>query len=127
MKFIQYSICLFLLLFGTVSIFMTTSIIFDWFGIRELEGNYVPFIVYANLICGFLYLLTSYLLFKNKKSASYLLLFASILLILSFISLGIYINNGGIYEEKTVKAMTFRSSITLILTFVSYKLTAKRK
>jgi hypothetical protein len=106
---------------------MTTSIIFDWFGIRELEGNYVPFIVYANLICGFLYLLTSYLLFKNKKSASYLLLFASILLILSFISLGIYINNGGIYEEKTVKAMTFRSSITLILTFVSYKLTAKRK
>ncbi|MDX9705746.1 MAG: hypothetical protein RBT46_08590 [Weeksellaceae bacterium] len=127
MKFIQYSICLFLLLFGAVSLFMTTSIIFDWFGIRELEGNYVPFIVYANLICGFLYLLTSYLLFKNKKSASYLLLFASILLILSFISLGIYINNGGIYEEKTVKAMTFRSSITLILTFVSYKLTAKRK
>jgi hypothetical protein len=39
---------------------MSGSVIFDLFGIREKEGNYVLFIVLANFIAGFFYLLSAY-------------------------------------------------------------------
>ena len=51
---------IFLLLFGAVTLFMSSSVLFDWFGIREKEGNFVTLIVWANLICGVLYLIAAF-------------------------------------------------------------------
>jgi len=107
-------------LFGAVSIFMTTSIIFNLFGIREKEGNYVLFIVYANLVCGLIYLYSAYLIWKNNRILFYSLLIALLVLIVAFVSLFVHINNGGIYEEKTIKAMLFRISFTAVFTVISY-------
>ncbi|HNO55047.1 MAG TPA: hypothetical protein PKI85_08045, partial [Chitinophagaceae bacterium] len=53
--------------FGLVTVFMASSVIFDLFGIREKEGNYVLFIVYTNLICGILYLLAAYTTWTKPK------------------------------------------------------------
>ncbi|HUZ58336.1 MAG TPA: hypothetical protein VMU83_06105 [Hanamia sp.] len=47
-------------LFGLVTLFMSTSVIFGFFQIREKEGNYVLFVVVANFICAFLYLAAAY-------------------------------------------------------------------
>ena len=104
---------------------MSSSVLFDWFGIREKEGNYVPFVVIANFICGFLYLIAAFGIFKDKKWSPYLLILAFIILIITFIALYFHISSGGIYETKTVKALAFRTVLTLIFTITNFKIFKK--
>ncbi|HNR49833.1 MAG TPA: hypothetical protein PKN14_11370 [Bacteroidia bacterium] len=116
-----------LCLIGVVSVFMTLSVIFDLFGIRAREGNYVLFIVYANLVCGIIYLYAAISNWKNLTNSFYSLVLASLILIVSFIAFGVYISNGGIHEVKTIKAMTFRTVFTLIMAALSYMMLRKEK
>ena len=114
-----------LTIFGLVTVFMSSSVLFDWFGIREKEGNYVPFVVIANFICGFLYLTAAFGISKDKKWSQYHLILAFIILIITFIALYFHISSGGIYETKTVKALAFRTVLTLIFTITHFKIFKK--
>lgn len=114
-----------LLLFALVTLFMSSSVIFDLFGIREKEGNYVLFVVISNFICAFLYLISVYGLFFQKKWTTSLLSISLGILLLSFAGLLWHIDAGGIYEEKTVKAMLFRIGITLVFTILSWRYISK--
>lgn len=107
-------------LLGLVSLFMTTSIIFDLFGIRAIEGNYVLTVVYANFICSLLYLFASYCFFRKNKASSPILIVASIILVIAFGALMIHIQDGGVYEMKTVRAMIFRTLLTFLFTGISF-------
>lgn len=106
---------------------MTISVIFNLFGIRELEGNYVLFVVYGNLICGVLYLLAGYGFFKQKEWTSLLLGISFLILLIAFIGLGFHIYSGGIYEHKTVNAMIFRTAASLMLYYVARRFNSKKK
>ena len=117
-KIIRYIATAFLLGFGLLTLFLSMSIIFDLFNIRIKEGNYVLFVVHANFICSILYLFAAYGFYKMKNWSYILLGLASIILVLAFINLKIYIGKGGIYEIKTVGAMIFRLSLTVIFTFI---------
>lgn len=66
-----------LVAFGLLTLFLSTSVIFDLFGIRAKEGNYVLFIVWANLISSILYLFAAYGFIKHKllKHSHYQVLF----------------------------------------------------
>lgn len=123
MKLLRIGQKILLSLIGLVSIFMTGSIIFNLFGIRELEGNYVPFIVYTNLVCGFIYLYAASN--KDQNKAFKALLTALLILIIASVSASIYIKNGGIYEDQMPKAMTFRTLFTAIMAGISYYLLKK--
>lgn len=107
-------------LFALITLFMSTSVIFDLFGIREKEGNYVLFVVISNFIAGFLYLTVAYGLFTEKTWASKLLLLTTTILIVSFVGLLIHANTGGIYEQKTIKAMLSRIAITSAFTVIAW-------
>jgi len=121
MKIIKYYLpLLFLTAFALLTLFMSGSVIFDLFGIRAKEGNYVLFIVWTNFICGIIYLIAAYNWLKLKNFTYKILSSATVLLIISYTSLFIHINNGGLYEEKTVRAMLFRIVITLIFALISY-------
>ena len=106
-KILRYLSTTLLIGFGLVTLFLSTSIILDLFGIRAKEGNYVLFIVWANFICSLLYLLAAYGFLKMRGWTK-------------FIALKVHINEGGIYETKTVGAMLFRTGFTLILTLSAY-------
>ncbi len=93
--------------FALITVFMSGSVIFDLFGIRAKEGNYVLFIVVSNFICGFLYLISAYGMFFQKKWTTRLLVLVTTILLLSFAGLLWHINGGGIYEQQTIKAMLF--------------------
>lgn len=108
-----------LTIFGVISVFLTLSIVFDWFGIRELEGDYVSFIVYANLLCGILYIYAASVGWKKPKRAANTLALALIVLVVGFVWLQVYIDNGGVYEAKTIKAMIFRITFTAIMAALS--------
>lgn len=114
-------------LFGIVTLFMSTSVIFGLFGIREKEGNYVLFIVVANFLCAFLYLAAAYGFFIQKKWTTMLLNFAVAVLLIAFIGLWIHISSGGMYEHKTVYAMMFRIFVTIGFLLISLKYISKIK
>jgi len=110
----------FLTVFGLLTLFLSTSVIFDLFGIREMEGNYVLFIVWANFIASILYLFAAVGFLQVKKWTTLLLGISLIVLIIAFVLLKMYIADGGVYEEKTVNAMIFRTGLTMVLTLIAY-------
>lgn len=108
-------------LFGVITLFMSTSVIFGLFQIREKEGNYVLFVVVANFLCAFLYLLAAYGFFTKKRWTTMVLNFSVGILVIAFIGLGIHIYTGGIYEQKTIYAMMFRTIVTICFLLISLK------
>ncbi|MCB0482437.1 MAG: hypothetical protein KDC83_13495, partial [Flavobacteriales bacterium] len=114
MKKILFNLVVVLLLgFGLLTLFLSTSVIFDFFGIREKEGNYVLFIVWANFLSSLLYLFSVYGLFSNKIWAYKPLALSTLILIITFIGFMFYIQSGGIHESKTIGAMVFRTTMSL--------------
>lgn len=115
-----------LIMLGVATVFMGGSVIFNLFGIRQLEGNYVPFIVQANFICGILYLLTAYEWIKNRRWVFWPMLIAVLILVFAFGALLIFINAGTAFENKTLVAMVFRTAVTVgILIFIKRSLNSK--
>ena len=123
---LRYILAVALGLFALLTLFLSSSVIFDLFNIREKEGNYVLFVVWANFISSMIYLIAVYGLVKAKKWTALVLLVSAIILSVAFISLKIHISNG-IYEVKTVKAMIFRIGLTLVFAVASYFFITKQK
>lgn len=119
-KVFRYVIAIALIAFASATLFMSNSVIFDWFGIREKEGDYVPFIVYTNFIAGLLYLISAYGLIKAKKWTLRVLIGTALLLATALIALALHINSGGIFELKTVGAMIFRIALTIVFSGLAY-------
>lgn len=109
-----------LALFALLTLFLSSSVIFDWFGIRAKEGNYVLFIVWTNFICSVLYLFAVYGFIKRVKWTFWVLIIALVILLIAFIALQFHISNGGTYEEKTIGAMVFRMLVTFIFLLLAF-------
>ena len=119
-KIILYGITATLIAFGLLTLFLSGSVIFDLFGIRAKEGNYVLFIVWANFISSIIYLIASYGFVKNKNWTSTILGISALILINAFICFIIYIYTDGVHETKTIGAMIFRIIITLFFIALAY-------
>lgn len=126
-KYIPFLSSLILAGFGLLTLFLSSSVIFDWFGIRAKEGNYVLFIVWANFISSLLYLISAYGFLKIKSWAFKALSVATVILVVALIGLFIHIYSGGIYETKTIFAMLFRISVTIAFTVIAYFSINKKK
>jgi len=113
--------------FGLLTLFLSASVIFDLFGIRTREGNYVLLIVWSNFICSLLYLFAAYGFIKSKKWTAKLLIISAVILIAAFIGLLIHINSGGIFETKTIVAMIFRITVTLVFAALAWFALPKNK
>lgn len=125
-KIAKYITLLVLVGFGMLSLFLSGSVILDLFNIRAREGNYVLTVVWSNFISSIIYLIAAYGLIKQKNWTAGILGVSVIILIAAFVALNIYIENGGVYEVKTVNAMIFRIAITIAFTISSYLLTKKK-
>ncbi len=126
-KYFLYVLSVVLIAFGLLTFFLSTSVIFDLFGIRAKEGNYVLFVVWSNFISSIIYLIASYGFITSKKWTAKLLGGSAIILITAFLGLIFHINSGGIYETKTIGAMIFRIFVTLVFAIIAYFLITKRK
>lgn len=126
-KYLPYILATILTGFGLLTLFLSTSVIFDLFGVRAKEGNYVLFVVCANFISSILYLFAAYGFVTVKKWTAPLLGISTVILIAAFIGLKIYANSGGIYETKTIGAMVFRITVTLVFAALAYFTIAKKK
>ncbi len=126
-KILPYLFATVLAAFGLLTLFLSTSVIFDWFGIRAKEGNYVLFVVWSNFISSILYLIAAYGFVQGKKWTIVLLGISTLILVAAFIGLKIHVSTGGIYETKTVGAMIFRISVTFVFAILAYLTISKKK
>ncbi|MDP2339008.1 MAG: hypothetical protein Q8N05_21650 [Bacteroidota bacterium] len=126
-KVLSYLAAAILAAFGFLTLFLSTSVILDLFGVRAQEGNYVLFIVWANFISSLLYLFAAYGFIKTKKWTVQLLGISAIVLVSAFVGLLFHINTGGIYETKTIGAMIFRITVTLVFLALAYFTINKNK
>lgn len=119
-KALPYIFAIVLAAFGLLTLFLSGSVIFDLFGIRAKEGNYVLFVVWSNFISSTIYLFAAYGFLTTKKWTAPILGISAVILISAFIGLKIYANAGGIHEEKTLGAMIFRITVTLVFAVAAY-------
>jgi len=119
---IRITTAIILLVFGTLTLFLSSSVLFDWFDIKAKEGNYVLFFVWTNFICSILYLTAAYGLIKKKQWTIKLLLTALILLSIAFVCLINHIIMGSPYEANTVGAIIFRIGITVGFIVIAKKI-----
>ena len=121
MKYIPKISAIILAASAALTLFMTLSIFFDLFGIREMEGNYVLFVVVANFICSLCYFVAAYGFWKQKNWTTQIIIIAVAVLFIALVSFLIYANSGGLHEPKTTGALIFRLVFTGLFGIVSYK------
>jgi len=112
--YIRYIAAFIIGAFGLLTLYLSGSVIFDLFGMREKQGNYVLFVIWINFICSFIYIASAYGFVKAKPWTTKILTSALILLVMTFVAFVIYVNNGGIHKNDTFGALVFRSTITLL-------------
>lgn len=98
--------------FGMLTLFLSTSVLLDLFGIRERESPYVPAVVVANLIASLLYLPAGAGLLMKRRWSSVLLAAAVVVLLVGALLLVQHITAGGAYRTATIGALTFRTMLT---------------
>lgn len=116
----RYIIGIVLIAFALLTLFLSSSVIFDWFGIRAKEGDYVPFIVWTNLTAGFLYLIAAFGFFNFQKWTFWVLSLTAAFLFIALMGLLLHIDRGGDFELKTVGAMGFRIVLTIVFAVLAY-------
>lgn len=124
-RVLPVSLAALLTAFGLLTLFLSSSVIFDLFGIRAKEGNYVLLVVWANFLSSILYLVAAYGFVKDRQWTIKPLVISTFILVLAFTGLLIHINSGGIYETKTVGAMLFRIVVTAVFAALAYVLILK--
>lgn len=112
------SLTIALIIFALLTVFMSSAVLFDWFGLREIQGNYVPFVVKSNLTAGFIYLISVYGFLKSQKWVFWALLSAALLLIYTSVLYYVHTHTGGLYETRTMGALIFRTVLTLVFAFL---------
>lgn len=108
-------------IFGAITLFASSSVLFGYSDILEKEGNYAPFVLWGNLISGPLYLLAAIGFIYSKKWTLNLLLGILVILGVSLIVFIFFKINGENYEKETLMALSFRIALTGILAFFAFK------
>lgn len=108
-----------LALFTAITLFLSTSVIWDLFGVRAQQGHYVPLVIWSNFLCGILYIIALIGLFFRKKWTLIPLVVALFILIGAFVGLYIHISQDDPYETKTISALFLRIFLTLLIVFGS--------
>lgn len=109
-----------LIVFGLITLFLSISIIFNLFGVRAMEGNYVMFVVIANFIVSLLYLFAGVGFWIEKFWTTNVLVVSVGILLIAFMAFSVYAFTGGLHEQKTFGALVFRTVLTLVFVVISF-------
>lgn len=117
----QYLIAAFLVFFGIVTLKEGGSVLFFDSVAKAEAGNYVPFVLWFNFFAGFVYIVTGAAIAKGSFWALRLSLAIAGLSLLVLIALGVHIFGGGLYEKRTLIAMTLRTAIWVLAFYYVYR------
>ncbi len=107
--------------FGLLTIKSGGSVLFVDGTFREEAGNYVPFVVWFNFLAGFVYLIAGGGLWMQKHWAVWISIFIVVATLIVFAILGIRILKGGMYEVRTIAAMSLRTVVWALIAMFAYR------
>lgn len=119
-NYILYIPAAILALFAGITLFLSTSVIFDLFDMRSREGHFVNFVVRANMAASLLYFAAVYGWIHRRPWTAPVLLITAAMLIATFCAFRIYTAGGGLHETKTFGALIFRIVLTLVFVILAY-------
>ncbi len=108
------------LIFGGLTIRSSGLVLFTTGEFHQQQGNFVPFVVWTNFICGFAYVTAATGLFLMKRWATYLAYFITLVTATAYIFFGMHVMNGGLYEMQTVVAMAIRTLFWTVISWLAY-------
>ena len=114
------------IIFGMLTLKSGGSVLFIDGPAREQAGHYIPFILWFNFLSGFAYIIAGAGLIMQKAWAVKLALLIVLSTLIAFVILGVMIIQGVAFEPRTVAAMTLRSALWAIISFVAYRQVIKR-
>ena len=106
--------------FGLLTIKSGGSVLFGDNSFREAAGNYVPFVLWFNFLAGFVYIIAGIGLAIRKRWAVWISAFIAGATLIVFAIFGIHVFGGGLYEVRTVVAMSVRTTVWVVITFFVY-------
>lgn len=95
--------------FGLVTIVSGGRVLFGSVEARAAMGHTVPFVLWFNFLAGFLYVLAGAGLLWGKRWAAQLSLLLAVSILVIFAAFGVHVFSGGVYEIRTLGAMSLRS------------------
>lgn len=101
-------IALLFLVFGIMTLISGGRSLFTEAGVAS-RGNIVPVVLWFNFIAGFFYLMAGISTFRLKVCVKKLAIVLAVLNTIVLLYLANHIYQGGLYENKTVVAMSFRT------------------
>ena len=107
--------------FGLLTIKSGGSVLFVDGVARIDAGNYVPFVLWFNFLAGFAYLLAGAGLFMQKHWAAWISIFIVVATVVVFALFGLHILNEGMYEVRTVVAMSLRTVVWALIAMFAYR------
>jgi len=112
--------------FALLTLFLSTSVIFDLFDVRAKKGDYISVVIWSNIISSFLYLISVYGLLSKKKWTYKTLGLSTIISTIAFICFISYVQPINIHKDETIGTMVVRIALTLVFTLFAY-LTINKK
>jgi len=107
--------------FGLLTIKSGGSVLFIDGADRQAAGNYVPFVLWFNFSAGFLYIVAGVGIWMQKQWAAKLAVLIAVATLMVYAMLGLYILSGGLYEMRTVAAMSVRSMVWVFIAIFAYR------
>lgn len=107
------------ILFGALTVLSGGTALFGPAEARTALGDIVTFVLWFNFAAGFAYIVAGVGLFGRRKWAVRLAALIAIATALVFAALGLHIAQGGLYEMRTVIAMTVRTAVWIAIALVA--------
>jgi hypothetical protein len=114
-------------LFGGLTVLSGGRALFGDADARAAVGNAVPFVLWFNFLCGFVYMLAGMGLFLWKRWTASLSAGIAIATAFVFLAFGWHIAMGGAFEMRTVGAMILRTGVWIAIAVAAYRSLVWRK
>ena len=113
------------IVFGSLTIKSGGSVLFIDGTFRADAGKYVPFVVWFNFLAGFIYLVAGFSLWMQKQWATWLAISIAAATLVVFALFGIHVLYGGLYEIRTIAAMSLRTVVWASIATFTYRKTIR--
>lgn len=107
--------------FGLLTIKEGGTILFGDEAARSAAGNYVPFVLWFNFVAGFAYVIAGAGLWLRQRWAVWLAVAIAAATALTFAAFGAHVAAGGLYEQRTVIAMSLRTLVWVAIAAIAWR------
>jgi uncharacterized membrane protein (DUF2068 family) len=126
-RFLVWTISLFAGGFGLLTVKEGGTVLFGGEAARTAAGDYVPFVLWFNFVAGFAYIIAGAGLWLQRPWAAWLAVAIAAATTAVFAALGVHIYSGGVYEMRTVIAMSIRTLVWATISAIAWRVPPHRK